>query len=196
MAEAKIPVDLILSKLAGDAEKAPERIQKAKDVLLSELDTAIATTPYEVVYQEDRVKLKHYVPIIPKNKLMKTPLLVVYALINRETMLDLQPGRSIVQNFLDDGIDLYMVDWGYPTRKDMFLTIGKFHFPPINGCQQTILSWRNEIDNINIQRFLFPNGNTFSNSLFSPISITATLFNKSSRPCHSMIFKFFNPLLM
>ena len=95
MAESKIPVDLILSKLAGDAEKAPERIQKAKDVLLSELDTAIAATPYEVVYQEDRVKLKHYYPVLPKNKLMKTPLLVVYALINRETMLDLQPGRSI-----------------------------------------------------------------------------------------------------
>jgi len=123
MAEAKIPVDLILSKLAEDAEKTHERVQKASDVLLSDLDTAIATTPYEVVYQEDRVKLKHYIPVLPKRKLMKTPLLVVYALINRETMLDLQPGRSIVQNFLNDGIDLYMIDWGYPTRKDKFLTI-------------------------------------------------------------------------
>ena len=123
MAEAKIPVDLILSKLAEDAEKTQERVQKASDVLLSDLDTAIATTPYEVVYQEDRVKLKHYIPVLPKRKLMKTPLLVVYALINRETMLDLQPGRSIVENFLNDGIDLYMIDWGYPTRKDRFLTI-------------------------------------------------------------------------
>lgn len=123
MAEAKIPVDLILAKLAEDAEKTPERVQKASDVLLGELDTSLATTPYEVVYQEDRVKLKHYHPVLPKRDLMKTPLLVVYALINRETMLDLQPGRSIVQNFLNDGIDLYMIDWGYPTRKDKFLTI-------------------------------------------------------------------------
>ncbi len=137
MAESKIPVDLILSKLAGDAEKAPERIQKAKDVLLSELDTAIATTPYEVVYQEDRVKLKHYYPVLPKNKLMKTPLLVVYALINRETMLDLQPGRSIVKNFLNDGIDLYMIDWGYPTRKDKFLTIDDH----VNGYMDNIVDF-------------------------------------------------------
>ena len=137
MAETKIPVDLILSKLAEDAEKSPERIQKAKDVLLSELDTAIATTPYEVVYQEDRVKLKHYYPVLPKNKLMKTPLLVVYALINRETMLDLQPGRSIVQNFLNDGIDLYMVDWGYPTRKDKFLTIDDH----VNGYMDNIVDF-------------------------------------------------------
>jgi len=38
-------------------------------------------------------------------------------------MLDLQPDRSVVKNFLRDGIDLYMVDWGYPSRKDRFLTI-------------------------------------------------------------------------
>jgi polyhydroxyalkanoate synthase len=38
-------------------------------------------------------------------------------------MLDLQPGRSVVRSFVDSGIDLYVVDWGYPTRKDRFLTI-------------------------------------------------------------------------
>ena len=144
MAEAKIPVDLILSKLAEDAEKTPERVQKAKDVLLSELDTDIATTPYEVVYQEDRVKLKHYYPVLPKNKLMKTPLLVVYALINRETMLDLQPGRSIVQNFLNDGIDLYMIDWGYPTRKDKFLTIDDH----VNGYMDNIVDFIRQQHNL------------------------------------------------
>jgi polyhydroxyalkanoate synthase len=73
-----------------------------------------------VVYREDRVKLKYYRPPEPKGG---TPLLVVYALINRETMLDLQPGRSVVQTFLDRGLDVYMIDWGYPTRKDQFLTI-------------------------------------------------------------------------
>ncbi|MGB5421373.1 MAG: class III poly(R)-hydroxyalkanoic acid synthase subunit PhaC [Desulfobacterales bacterium] len=144
MAEAKIPVDLILSKLAEDAEKTPDRVQKAKDVLLSELDTAIATTPYEVVYQEDRVKLKHYYPVLPKSELMKTPLLVVYALINRETMLDLQPGRSIVQNFLNDGIDLYMIDWGYPTRKDKFLTIDDH----VNGYMDNIVDFIRQQHNL------------------------------------------------
>jgi polyhydroxyalkanoate synthase len=121
MSQPKIPVDLILSKLAEDAEKVQSRVRKASDVLLGALDTAIATTPYDVVHEEDRVKLKHYRPVREPD--LKTPLLVVYALINRETMLDLQPGRSVVQVFLERGIDLYMLDWGYPTRKDRFLTI-------------------------------------------------------------------------
>lgn len=121
MDQAKIPVDLIMAKLAEDAEKAQARARKASDVLLSPLNTDIATTPYDVVYEEDRIKLKHYAPTGEVK--LKTPLLVVYALINRETMLDLQPGRSVVQSFRDLGIDLYMIDWGYPTRKDRYLTI-------------------------------------------------------------------------
>ena len=123
MVQPKIPVDLILRRLSEDADKAQARAQKASDVLLGPLDTEIASTPYEVVYEEDRVKLKHYQSPTSPDEEFKTPLLVVYALINRETMLDLQPGRSVVHSFLKQGIDLYMVDWGYPTRKDRFLTI-------------------------------------------------------------------------
>jgi polyhydroxyalkanoate synthase len=147
MAQSKIAVDLILSKLAEDAERSRERVQKASNVLLEPLDTEIATTPYEVVYEEDRVKLKHYQPVTEPQ--VKTPLLVVYALINRETMLDLQPGRSVVQNFLDRGIDLYMVDWGYPTRKDKYLTIDDH----VNGYMDNIIDFirhRCDIPKINL----------------------------------------------
>jgi polyhydroxyalkanoate synthase subunit PhaC len=121
MNPTSIPVDLILGKLAEDVEKSQERVLKSKEVLLGPLETDIATTPCEIVYEEDRIKLKHYLPLA-ENK-VKTPLLMVYALINRETMLDLQPGRSVVQNILKEGIDLYMIDWGYPTAKDRFLSI-------------------------------------------------------------------------
>lgn len=119
----KVPVDLILEKLAQSAEDAQKRASRASDVLLGDLNSDLATTPYEVVYEEDRIKLKHYFRSETAENKLKAPLLVIYALINRETMLDLQPNRSVVQTFLNNGIDLYMMDWGYPTRKDRFLTI-------------------------------------------------------------------------
>jgi polyhydroxyalkanoate synthase len=147
MSSAKIPVDLILSKLAEDTQKAQARAERATHVLLDELDTSIAPTPYEVVYTEDRVKLKHY-PATRKTA-YRHPLLVVYALINRETMLDLQPGRSVVRNFLDAGIDLYMIDWGYPTRKDRFLTIDDH----VNGYMDNAVDFirtRHQIEKINL----------------------------------------------
>ena len=121
MAQPNIPVDLILKNLAEEAEHAQKRMGKAADVLLGDLNADIATTPYEVVYQQDRVKLKYYKSSIKKK--IQTPLLLVYALVNRETLLDLHPGRSVLKNFLQQGMDVYMIDWGFPTRKDRYLGI-------------------------------------------------------------------------
>jgi polyhydroxyalkanoate synthase subunit PhaC len=140
----KIPVDMILKHLAEDADKVQDRAQKASDILLGTLDTDIATTPYEVVYQEDRVKLKHYIRPEGNPQQINTPLLVVYALINRETMLDLQPERSVVKKFLEGGIDLYMIDWGYPSRKDRFLTIDDH----VNGYMDNIVDFIREKCNV------------------------------------------------
>jgi polyhydroxyalkanoate synthase len=83
----------------------------------------------------------------------------VYALINRETMLDLQPGRSVVENFLNSGIDLYMIEWGYPTRKDRFLGFDDH----INGYMDNVINFireRHGVDSINLMGICM--GGTFS----------------------------------
>jgi polyhydroxyalkanoate synthase len=157
MSTPRIPVDLILEKTAESVAKSQEKVLKSKDVLLGALDTSIATTPYEVVYKESRVKLKHYLPIAESR--VRTPLLMVYALVNRETMLDLQPGRSLVQNLLKEGVDVYMIDWGYPTRKDRFQTIDDH----VNGFLNNIVDFirqRHGIPKINIMGACM--GGTFS----------------------------------
>jgi len=134
MSQTKIPVDLILNRLAESTEEVKVKVQKASEVLLGSLETDISQTPNEIVYQEDRVKVKYYKPEKIKHKI---PLLVVYALINRETMLDLQPGRSVIQNFLESGMEVYMIDWGYPKRKDQFVTIDDH----VNGYMDNIIDF-------------------------------------------------------
>ncbi len=157
MTQPTIPVDLILSKLAEDAERVQNRAHKASEVLLEKMDTDLAVTPSEVVYREDRILLKHY---LPRTQIKyATPLLIVYALINRETMLDLQPGRSVVETFLDNGIDLYMIEWGYPTRKDRFLGFDDH----INVYMDNVVNFirkRTHADKINLMGICM--GGTFS----------------------------------
>ncbi|WP_459923412.1 class III poly(R)-hydroxyalkanoic acid synthase subunit PhaC [Desulfatiferula olefinivorans] len=136
-----------MSAVAEQNEMMWDFVDDAADVLLGDLDTEIASTPYEVVYRQDRVKVKYY-RSEAKTK-MKTPLLITYALINRETMLDLQPGRSVVQTFLDSGMDIYMIDWGYPTRKDRFMGIDDH----VNGYMDDVVDFireREQIDKINL----------------------------------------------
>ena len=157
MDQSKIFLDLILSNLAAEAERAQDTVSKATDVLLSPLSSDLGTTPYDIVYEEDRVKLKHYRP--RNGSRSKTPLLVTYALINRETMLDLQADRSVVQTFMNSGIDLYMIDWGYPTRKDRFQTIDDH----VNGYMDNIVDFirdRCGVPKINLMGICM--GGTFS----------------------------------
>ena len=73
------------------------------------------TTPYDVVYQGGKVSLRHYRPAV---RLHHTPLLVVYALIKRPFVLDLQPGKSVVQSLLNQGYEVYLIDWIPPQRSD------------------------------------------------------------------------------
>ncbi|MCG6906005.1 MAG: class III poly(R)-hydroxyalkanoic acid synthase subunit PhaC [Desulfobacteraceae bacterium] len=157
MAQPGIPVDLIITKLAQDAEKVGKRAQKAADVMLGALNTELGPTPYRIVYEEDRVRLKHYSPA--GGAQLNHPLLVVYAQINRETMLDLQPGRSVVQNFLEGGVEVYMIDWGYPTQMDKFLTIDDH----VNGYMNNIVDFildRHQISQLHLMGICM--GGTFS----------------------------------
>ena len=74
-----------------------------------------------VVYQQDKIKLYHYTPL--KKNTHAIPLLITFALVNRPYILDLQPDRSLIQALLQVGIDVYLLDWGYPTAEDKELRL-------------------------------------------------------------------------
>lgn len=84
-------------------------------------DVQIATTPHDVVYEEDSLKLLRY-----KNEHsidFNEPILVCFALVNRPYILDLQPPRSVVRQLLKRGFDVYLIDWGIPTAADRTLRL-------------------------------------------------------------------------
>ena len=124
-----------------------DKFAKSLEVLSSIDKIEIAVSPKETVLEEDKVKLYHYKA---KGKAKcKTPLLIVYALVNRFEMMDLQPDRSIIQKLLDEGIDVYLLDWGYPTRIDRFKTIDDHINGHINDCVDHI-NEEHGIDKLNI----------------------------------------------
>lgn len=76
----------------------------------------IGRTPKEVVYQRDILTLYRYHRDTPATQ--KHPILIVYSLINRPAVLDLLPGRSVVERFLEAGFEVYLIDWGVPSALD------------------------------------------------------------------------------
>ncbi|WP_201025727.1 class III poly(R)-hydroxyalkanoic acid synthase subunit PhaC [Methylobacterium sp. GXS13] len=87
-------------------------------------DVQIATTPKDLVWSQDKVSLYRYRPLAESKGL--PPVLIVYGLIGRYTMADLQEDRSLVRNLLNLGLDLYVVDWGNPGRADRYVTIDDY----------------------------------------------------------------------
>ncbi len=79
----------------------------------------VGATPSRAVYREDALRLLRYESDVEKT--YETPLLVVFALVNRPYILDLRPQKSVVRQFLNRGFDVYNIDWGVPADGDRFL---------------------------------------------------------------------------
>jgi len=79
---------------------------------------SIAQTPKEVVWTLNKAKLYRYIPVVPAAERHPIPLLLVFALMNRPTILDLRPGHSFVEFMVERGYDIYLLDWGIPGPED------------------------------------------------------------------------------
>lgn len=114
---------------------------------LTEEDIQIGVTPKEAIYQEDKIVLYRFNPVVEHP--LAIPVLIVYALVNRPYMVDLQADRSLVANLLKLGIDVYLIDWGYPTRSDRWLTLDDYLNGYINNCVDVIRE-RHHLPKINL----------------------------------------------
>jgi polyhydroxyalkanoate synthase len=124
---------------------------------MREQDIQIGVTPKEEVYREDKVVLYRFEPQV--EHLLNIPILIVFALVNRPDIVDLQEGRSLVANLLKLGIDVYVIDWGYPSRGDRWLTIDDYINGYINNCVDVVRK-QNNLDQINLLGIC--QGGTFS----------------------------------
>ena len=111
-------MDKSLLETFGKLERGIDILSKIRE------DFPVGTTPSEVIYTEDRIRLIHYIPVVENPR--KIPILIIYALVNRYYILDLQPDKSVIKKLLDEGFDLYLIDWGYPSGSDRYLTMDDY----------------------------------------------------------------------
>jgi polyhydroxyalkanoate synthase subunit PhaC len=113
----------------------------------TEEDLAIATTPADEVYREDMMRMYKCRPTAAKQK--GIAVLIVYALVGRYQMIDLEVDRSFVRKLLAEGIDVYFVDWGTPGRAQRWLTIDDYVSGYLDHCVDVVRT-REGIEKINL----------------------------------------------
>jgi len=144
------------SEIKIDPKVIKEILQFSKNVIeapkfvTAPNELKLESTPYDVVYEEDKVRLMHYRSLTEKQ--VHTPLIIAYALINRYHILDIHPKKSWVRNLLEQGIDVYMIDWGTPSNIDKFLDMDDYVNGYLNNCIEFVKD-ESDIEKVSLQGY-------------------------------------------
>lgn len=86
----------------------------------------------DAVFRAEKTVLWRYRPLAEDAGL--PPLVICYALVNRPYMMDLQPDRSLIRGLLARGLDVYLIDWGYPDAGDCELALDDYINRYLGAC--------------------------------------------------------------
>jgi polyhydroxyalkanoate synthase subunit PhaC len=76
------------------------------------LGETIATTPGSVVHRTEEFELIQYTP--QTDEVYSVPLLMVPPVINKFYVMDIAPGRSMIEYFVRQGVQVFAISWRNP----------------------------------------------------------------------------------
>ncbi|MDQ3302187.1 MAG: alpha/beta fold hydrolase [Actinomycetota bacterium] len=105
-------------------------------VLLEEIGVETGATPMEVVWTKNKARLYRY---RGEGERRPVPILLTYAFVLKPYILDLVPGNSLVEYLVQEGFDVYMLDFGISGAEDAGLSIENLVLDYMHGAVQKIL---------------------------------------------------------
>jgi class III poly(R)-hydroxyalkanoic acid synthase PhaC subunit len=91
--------------------------------VLSEPKPDINSTPRKAVWKKNKSVLWYHPA---QKKKYKTPLFLVYSLLNKAYILDISEEGSVIGNLTKQGYDVYLLDWGSPGLEDKDLSLDNY----------------------------------------------------------------------
>jgi polyhydroxyalkanoate synthase subunit PhaC len=102
-----------LNNMLEDLKRGEGKLRiRMTDTEAFELGKNVATTPGEVVFQNDLMQLVQYTPTT--EKVYKRPLLIIPPWINKFYILDLRPENSFIRWAVSEGHTVFVVSWVNP----------------------------------------------------------------------------------
>ena len=124
--------NLALQEALEILEENSRKVRKTRDLLHTAGNIDVGTLSHEVLEETRLYKLLHYRPLVSRTA--KTPILVVYALMNKSYILDLQPDKSWLRSLLSQGFNVYLIDWKTPTSIDKYVSFDDYVNYYIDDC--------------------------------------------------------------
>jgi polyhydroxyalkanoate synthase subunit PhaC len=108
------------------------KVRKTRDLLHTAGNIDVGTLSHEILEETRLYKLLHYRPLVSRTA--KTPILVVYALMNKSYILDLQPDKSWLRSLLSQWFNVYLIDWKTPTSIDKYVSFDDYVNYYVDDC--------------------------------------------------------------
>ena len=103
--------------------RTAERLSRGARRAAFDLAPPESPTPRLPVWSRDKARLFRYVTPDGVTRRDAPPLLLVMSLVTTSLVFDLQEHNSLVRRFLDEGYDVYLLDWGVPDAVDSANTL-------------------------------------------------------------------------
>ena len=89
----------------------------------------VGRSPKDTVWRRDRAELWRYRGGEVRHG---PPILIVHSLVSKSYVLDLLPGNSMVRFLVDEGFDVFLLDWGIPDSAEAANTLETYvdHYLP------------------------------------------------------------------
>jgi polyhydroxyalkanoate synthase len=107
----------------------------------------VGLSPKELIYDEGTLKLYHYLPT--SDEIYRIPVIIVMATTNKGYLFDLVPGQSMVEFLVNNGFDVYMIDWDPPLMQERGLGLADYTHRFIPRCIEEVQYDSGE-DDVNI----------------------------------------------
>lgn len=114
------------------------KMKKLTDTYKQLLSLDAWSTPHDIVMETRLYRLLHYKSSFDKR--ISPPILIVYALFNRSYILDIQENKSWIKNLVDEGFDIYLLDWKEPCKIDKYTGFEDYVNIFIDDCVNFILN--------------------------------------------------------
>jgi polyhydroxyalkanoate synthase len=114
------------------------KLERLHEVLTTPGHYGTGATPSVVVYRENKLKLLRLLDENGKPRAGRPPVLFVPAPVSRYFIMDLLPGRSFAGYVAAAGFDVYIADFGTPSREDRFADLTYYVDGLVRRCVRTV----------------------------------------------------------
>ena len=127
-----------LEALLELSRRGRAKLERLHEVLTTPGHYGTGATPATVVYRENKLRLLRLLDETGQPREGRPPVLFVPAPVSRYFILDLLPGRSFAGHVAAAGFDVYIADFGTPSREDRFADLAYYVEGLVRRCVRTV----------------------------------------------------------